>query len=239
MADKLIPRTIHYCWFGRGKLPELVKTCMASWRKQLPGYEIREWNEDNFNINANVYCRQAYEMKKWAFVADYARLAVLLEYGGLYLDTDVEVLCDLEGFRRCSLFLGMEDETQINAAILGARAGHPWLRQLVDHYGRRNFITAEGEADLTTIVSFLTGEAHKIGFSGANHYQVLKHDVHIFPTDYFYPVNAQGIAASFSSRTCSIHHFSGSWLPPGDKLKKWVRQVIGPRNYMLIRSLVK
>ena len=123
----MIPRVIHYCWFGEAKKSKLVEHCLQSWRRVLPDYDIKEWNEYNFDISINRYCREAYECGKWAFVSDFVRLYVLYQYGGIYLDTDVEVLKPLDQFLGHAAFSGFEDREHIPTGIMGAQAGNKWI----------------------------------------------------------------------------------------------------------------
>jgi hypothetical protein len=234
-----IPKKIHYCWFGKNEMPKLVLKCMESWRKYQPDYEVILWNEDNFDLTMNSYIKEAYANKKWAFVSDYARLYTLYHHGGIYLDTDMEILQNLDGFLIHSMFLGMEDSSHISMGIIGAKAGHPWVKDLLDLYSQRNFVLSDGSLDFTTIVSFINNEAYKIGFAPKSFQRVLPGDIHIFPKEYFYPMSAQGIKSKYTDKTFTIHHFAGSWLPASEKLKMQLRKFIGPQNYMKVHHWLK
>lgn len=242
MGDGLImqiPKKIHYCWFGKNKMSKLMLKCTESWRKHQPDYELILWNEDNFDVAMNNYVKEAYEKKKWAFVSDYARLYALYHYGGIYLDTDMEILQNLDGFLVHSMFLGMEDSSHISMGIIGAKVGHPWIENLLDLYSQRNFVLSDGKLDFTTIVSFINNEAYKIGFEPKSCFQVLAGDIHVFPEKYFYPMSAHGIKNKYSDQTFTIHHFAGSWLPASEKLKIQLRKFIGPHNYMKVQCWLK
>lgn len=119
----MIPKIIHYCWFGGKPLPDEVKYYISTWQKYCPDYEIKEWNESNFDVNQNQYCREAYETKKWAFVSDYARLKILYEYGGIYMDTDVEVCKPLDHLASYGFWSGFESESQIQTRNYGFLSG--------------------------------------------------------------------------------------------------------------------
>lgn len=229
----MIPRTIHYCWFGGNPMPPLALMCIASWRKHLPEYRIVEWNETNFDITSNTYMRQAYDCKKWAFVSDYARLAVLYEYGGIYLDVDVEVTRSLERFLHHGFFTGFEATDHVPTGLLGAQAKHPWIGHLLKEYTSRLFILSDGSMDLTTNVEVITTSAVKKGLRLDGSYQVLDGDVHFYPPDWFCPLDYATGELRRTVNTHSIHYFQGSWKPPSALLKHKFMQVLhrrlGPR----------
>ena len=146
----MIPRKIHYCWFGRGEKPRLAQKCIASWKKYCPDYKIIEWNEQNFDISKNRYVQQAYEAKKYAFVSDYARLAVVYEYGGIYLDTDVELVRPLDELLELPGFMGFQTNNEVATGLgFGARKGNPVVQALLRDYDALDFLKADGSADLT------------------------------------------------------------------------------------------
>lgn len=156
---KMIPKIIHYCWFGRNPLPESALKCIASWRKFFPDYEIVEWNEDNFDVNAIPYTAQAYAAKKYAFVSDYARLKILYDHGGLYFDTDVEVIKPFDDILAGGAFMGCELTAAQGCAVnpglgLGVSAGSGLYNVLLDKYASLSFILEDGSLNLTTIVSY-------------------------------------------------------------------------------------
>ena len=146
-----IPKVIHYCWFGRNEKPNLFYKCFESWKKYCPDYEIIEWNEDNFDINMIPYVKEAYEAKKWAFVADYARLWIVYHYGGIYLDTDVELLRPLDNLLASEAFFGSEDEKSIATGLgFGARKGNNVVKCMLLDYSDQHFKNKDGTYDLTT-----------------------------------------------------------------------------------------
>lgn len=152
----MIPKKIHYCWFGRGQMPELAKKCIESWKKYLPDYEIKEWNEDNFDLNAYPYVREAYDNRKFAFVTDVVRLYALYTEGGIYMDTDVEVLKSLDGFLHHVAFSGFEDDHNIPSGIMASEKGGKWAKDNLDYYVGKHFIKEDGSLDLTTNVITIT-----------------------------------------------------------------------------------
>ena len=152
----MIEKKIHYIWFGSNPLPPLAKKCIESWKKFCPDYEIVEWNETNFDVNQNIYTKEAYENKKWAFVSDYVRLYALYHHGGIYMDTDVEVLKNLDDYLNHDAFSGFESSNAIPTGIIGAKKGNYHIKQLLNEYNDRHFILPNGEMDLTTNVTTIT-----------------------------------------------------------------------------------
>ena len=150
-----IPKMIHYCWFGRGEKPQSVVKCINSWRKHCPGYEIVEWNEDKIDIDSNAYAKEAYQCRKWAFVTDYVRLRVLCEQGGIYMDTDVELLKPMDELLRQRAFMGFEDECHISTALMAGVRKHPLFEQFLTAYKDRHFLKPDGKMDFTTNVEVL------------------------------------------------------------------------------------
>ncbi len=219
-----IPKIIHYCWFGKNKMPKLNLKCIESWRNILPDFELKLWNEDNFDININRFVKEAYEMKKWAFVTDYVRLYVLFNYGGIYMDTDVEVLKRLDRFLIHSAFTGFESDKYIPTGIMGAEKGNKWIGYLLDYYEDKKFILRNGlnTAPNTVIITELS---KKLGLKTDNKYQILKYDVHIYPSEFFCPMAFDSLQKDITYNTYTIHHFSGSWLDTKSKVKVSIKRL--------------
>lgn len=207
----MIPKKIHYCWFGRNPKSELALKCIESWKQKLPDYEMIEWNEDTFDINENVFCKEAYEAKKWAFVTDYVRLKVLYEYGGIYMDTDVEVLDSLEDFLSNRAFSGFEDNCSVPTGIMASEAKHPFFAELLAYYNNRHFTLEDGTYDVTTNVQIITETASNKGLRLDNTMQVIE-DFAFYPNDYFCPMSWKTRKLNITKNTKTIHHFAGSWL---------------------------
>ncbi|MGF9775888.1 glycosyltransferase [Priestia aryabhattai] len=206
-----IPKKIHYCWFGRNPLPELTLKCIESWKKHLPDYEIIEWNEDNFDVNINSYVKEAYEAKKYAFVSDYARIYALHTIGGIYMDTDVEVVKPLDILLDNESFSGFENKTQIPTGIMAAQKGTFLFEKFLKYYENRHFIDENGNMDLTTNVQTITKICLEYGFIPNNKFQVVK-GFALYPKTYFCPLSHNSKKQDFSENTYTIHHFAGSWL---------------------------
>lgn len=215
----MIPKKIHYCWFGGNPLPELAQKCIASWKKYCPDYEIIEWNENNFDIHCCKYVEEAYNAKKWAFVSDVARLYALVNYGGIYMDTDVELLNSLDPFLNYEAFSGFEAMDRIPTGLMASEKGQVFFKELLDEYKSEYFIKNNGEYDLTTNVERITKQALKYGLKLNNEKQTIK-GFTLFPNDYFCPKNLQTLELVITQNTIAIHHFDGSWLPDEDKLAK-------------------
>ena len=140
----MIPKVIHYCWFGGKPLPKLAKKCLASWKKFCPDYEIIRWDESNFDVNGCDYSREAYEAKKWAFVSDYARLKVIVDNGGIYMDTDVEVVKPLDEFLSHEAFSGFENPRSITTGIMACEKGFAPFAEMLNEYYTQHFLLMWG-----------------------------------------------------------------------------------------------
>lgn len=212
----MIPKIIHYCWFGRNPLPELAQRCIASWKKYCPDYEIREWNEDSFDVTCCDYVREAYEAKKWAFVSDYVRLWAMVKFGGIYMDTDVEVIKSLDDFLQREALSGFESQTQIPTGLMACREGFALFEEFLEDYKDRHFVLEDGSFDLTTNVTRITNICLKYGLKQNNSLQCIK-GFTLFPKDYFCPKDLNTLKLNITRNTYAIHHFDGSWLSQDDK----------------------
>jgi mannosyltransferase OCH1-like enzyme len=211
-----IPKIIHYCWFGPNPIPELEQKCLESWNKYLPDYKFIFWNESNFDINCVTYVKQAYEAKKYAFVSDYVRMYALYSYGGIYFDTDLELLSNLNSFLTDEVFLGFENRTMIAAGAIGSVKAHSLFRNMLDYYNNSIFIDSNGNMDTTTVVQILTKFLLQIGFKQQNTEQVIV-GIHIYERDVFYPKMITNNKFDLTKRSVGIHYGSGSWLTEKEK----------------------
>lgn len=212
-----IPSTIHYFWINDGEMPELVKKCIKSWENKLPDFKIKYWNAENFNINICQYTKEAFEAKKYAFVSDYARLYVLYHEGGIYLDTDVEVLKNFDDLLDNPAFAGFENDHAIATCILGSQKGNPIFKKLLDYYSTKSFILPNGEYDLTPNPVPVTNTLQKEGIIINGQKQKIKNIV-IYSRDYFCPYNRATETLNITEHTYCIHHFNGGWI--SDEKKK-------------------
>lgn len=206
----MIPKIIHYCWFGGNPLPELLVTYIESWKKYCPDYIIKEWNENNFDLSCNAYVKEAYEAKKWAFITDYVRLYAMVTEGGIYMDTDVEVIKSLDGFLHHQAFSGFEDEKNIPTGIMACEKGFPLFEELLHDYDNRHFKLADGSYDITTNVVTITDACKKHGFLLNNRMQTVD-GFAIYPKDWFCPKDFNTGRINLTDNTHTIHHFSGTW----------------------------
>ncbi|PNT91462.1 glycosyltransferase [Clostridium thermosuccinogenes] len=221
-----IPKIIHYVWVGGKEKPNKVLKCIESWKKFLPDYEIIEWNESNIDFSVNRYLSQAYQAKKWAFVSDYVRLHVLYKYGGIYLDTDVEIRKPLDKFLICGAFAGYESPRNISTAVMGACKGHTWIEYLLSYYSDRDFIRKNGTFDLTTNVFTITRMTlEKYEFRPNTQYQLLEDNLYLFPVDWFCAKDYDSGAFNITKNTHAIHHFSGSWLTCHQKAYNQIKYI--------------
>ncbi len=227
----MIPKVIHYCWFGGNPLPKSAQKCIASWRKHLPDYEIKEWNESNFDVNIIPYTAEAYKAKKYAFVSDYARFWILYKYGGLYFDTDVEVIKNMDDIIAKGPFMGCENEAKAGAtpALLGVAPGlglgvNPGLglyKEILDDYEKSDFVKENGEYDLTTIVERTVGFLCKYGLKNISSVQYIA-GVWVYPKEYFCPKDYFTGKLEITKNTYSIHWYDASWVPRERRFKNWL-----------------
>lgn len=234
----MIPKVIHYCWFGQGKMSDLALKCIESWRKGLSDYEIKEWNEDNFDLDMYPYTREAYDNRKFAFVTDVVRLYALYREGGIYMDTDVEVLKSLDAFLKYDAVSGFESETQISTGLIASREGHPLFKELLDEYKEIHFKQADGSLDMTTNVVRITNTCLKYGFVPNNRLQTVN-GFTFFPKEYFCPKSYDDGKIYLTENTVTIHHFAGSWLTPKQKITEKAVRMIGNDNFEAIVHLKK
>lgn len=237
----MIPKIIHYCWFGRNPLPYSALKCIESWRKYCPDYEIIEHNEDNYDIEKYEYAKEAYEAKKWAFVSDIARLDILYQYGGIYLDTDVELLKSLDDLLDCDGFMGFEDNKQVASGLGMAAVPHSTIIELLlSGYDKSNFIKENGEYDLTPCPIRNTKDLLKIGLIPDGSYQEIC-NFKFFPRDVLAPKEStSGRLKYFTKNTRAIHHYDASWQTPlFHKIKK-INYILGGRlGSKVIKVMIK
>lgn len=234
----MIPKKIHYCWFGKGKMPELALKCIESWRVNLPDYELKEWNENSFDINSNFYVKEAYESRKFAFVTDYVRLYALYTEGGIYMDTDVEMLKNLDSFLDLPAFSGFEDNMHIPTGIMAAEKGSIWAKWQLEYYSGRHFLLPDGTLDLTTNVDIIGGLMEEKGFILKNGLYNFQNIITIFPKDYFCPKSHTTGKIELTENTYTIHHFAGSWKSSSDRLKRRIVHLIGVKTVHRLKLLI-
>lgn len=248
----MIPKKIHYCWFGRGDKPPLVKKCIATWYKYFPDYEIIEWNEDNFDVTKTNYMKEAYDCKKWAFVSDIARLMIIYEHGGIYFDTDVEVLKNFDHLLIDYGYFSFENTTNnplekpVNTGLgFATTPQNVVVGALIKEYENLHFLI-DGEMDLTPCPIRNTEALRKMGLIANGEMQLIK-DVIVYPYDYFCGYDMANSFPVRNPNTYTIHHYSATWKCE-NKLVKWIKYnviikgiqvMLGYETYKKLKEKIK
>lgn len=245
----MIPKTIHYCWFGGNPLPESVRKCIESWRKHCPDYEIIQWDESNYDVKTIPYVEQAYEHKKYAFVSDYARLEAIYNYGGIYLDTDVELIKSLDSLLTETCFMGLEKAGSVNTGIgFGSVAYHPILKENMQAYTDKQFVQ-NNKINPIICVEITSELLMTYGLTNENKIHHLG-SITIYPTEFFCPLDMETDQLNVTNNTYSIHHYDSSWysenkflrlvnkklLPIKIKLKRNINNIFGEGTYQKIKK---
>lgn len=214
--EQKIPKIIHYCWFGGNPLPEMAQKCLESWKKFCPDYEIMEWNEQSFPVDYNDYVKEAYEAKKWAFVSDVSRLYALVNYGGVYMDTDVELLKPIDEILTYDAISGFESSGNVPTGLMACSKGHEFFKRLLADYDGEHFIMKDGSYNLTTNVVRITRPCVENGLV-LNDTEQTVCGFTFKPHDVFCPKDHITKELNITENTIAIHHFDGSWLTPEAK----------------------
>lgn len=235
----MIPKIIHYCWFGRGEMPELAKKCIESWRQVLPEYEIKEWNEDNFNLDAYPYAREAYDNRKFAFVTDVVRLYALYHEGGVYMDTDVEVLKPLDPFLHHVAFSGYENATMVPTGIMASEKGGKWAKDNLDYYEGKHFVRDDGTFNMVTNVITITNYMLTLGLRQDNTYQDFSGLITMYPKDFFCPKSQDDGKIYLTENTVTIHHYAQSWESQTHRLLRKIIIFVGGARLKKIATKIR
>lgn len=237
----MIPKIIHYCWFGKKPLPKSAKKCIKSWKKYCPTYKVVLWNEENFPLeDAPLYVRQAYQAKKWAFVTDYVRLWCIYNYGGIYFDTDVELINKIDNFLFYDAFFGFEDfvldnQYFVNTGLgFGSIKNHQLIKNLLDGYHDVVFIEDNGSINYTPCPQINRMHFVNYGFKMNNSYQCIE-NVAVFPCDYFCPKNWKTREINITENTVSVHHFDATWRKKNKK-KYFIKKLLA-KPYRILRQI--
>ena len=248
-----IPKVIHYCWFGGNPLPKSAEKCIKSWQKYCPDYEIKRWDESNFDVNCNPYCKFAFENKKWAFLTDYIRLKVVYDNGGVYLDTDVELLKPLDDLIKDGAYMGLQNETEVATGLgFAGEKEHPFIGENMRYYENLTDFSQLRSCPIITTELLIpyglkedTGKIQKV--AGLN----------IYPPEYLCPKNERTGLSEKTKNTHSIHHFDASWFEKSWKegqKKRWRKEkiiyiihlpnkilmtILGEKNYAKLKALLK
>lgn len=240
----MIPKVIHYCWFGNNPKPELAQKCIDSWKKFLPDYEIREWNENNFDCTCCDYVREAYESGKWAFVSDYARFKILFQFGGLYFDTDVELLSPIDHILEKGSFMAAEEDSPLKIAVglgFGANPGNAVIKEIVENYEKIHFHNSGNTSTIKTVVEYVTEILENRGLKEGKHIQCID-GIYIYPKEYFNPYDLNTGKIKLTEKTVSIHHYAASWVDKYSKFRgavyKFLNRTFGNSVAELVRKFV-
>lgn len=244
--ENKIPKIIHYVWLGGNKKPDYLIKNIESWKKYCPDYQIIEWNEQNFDINSNTYLKEAIEQKKWAFASDYVRIKVVHEYGGIYMDTDVELLKPIDGFLDADFFTNFENLVMLCFAVIGAKPNSVILEKMLSYYEGKHFVLDEkkGKLDLTTNV--ILGSVmmrDDFGFNLDDTYQekiIEGEKVVCYPHDYFFAQDYVSKEINLTENSHGVHIYASSWI--GKKQNKEDRFVENIRKFFgekLFRKIMR
>lgn len=238
----MIPKIIHYCWFGRGEMPELAKKCIKSWKQYCPDYEIREWNEDNFDLDYCPYVREAYDNKSYAFVTDVVRLYALYNEGGIYMDTDVELIKSIDTLLKYDGLMGYETSDRISTALIACRKQLPIIKSFLDDYKDNHFVLDDGTFDIQTNVTRITEKCRQFGMQPNGEYQEIDGLI-ILPVDFLCPKDYKTKEIHITKNTLCIHHFGESWHTPEmeweRKIRKRFSSIPGIYYFVLIVGSLK
>lgn len=226
-----IPKVIHYCWFGKGKLPKLAEKCINSWKKYCPDYEIICHNEDNFDISENKYAKEAYDAGKWAFVSDYVRLKVLYENGGIYLDTDVEIIKPIDDLIKENGYMGYDDNGVVATGLgFACEKGNELVKNLLADYDDISFIRPDGSYDITPCPVRNNETLKRLGMDFSIKEQIFM-GIRMLPEDYLCPLKYYTGKKVITENTYSIHHFCASWTSATAKRTLLLKRIIGVKLY--------
>lgn len=238
----MIPKTIHYCWFGNKEKPTTVKKYIENWELYYPDFTIKEWNESNFNVNTMPFVKEAYQKEKYAFVSDVARIYALITEGGIYFDTDVLVLKKFpDELLSKPSFIGFEDDSKVGTVIIASEANHPFWVEFFNYYQKQHFILDNNILNMTPNVDILTNILIKRGLCCTNTHQIIE-KIYIYPKDYFSPKSYLTGKIKKTINTYTIHDFAGTWLPQSPwyvRIEKKVWNSLGLSNKNIISKLIK
>lgn len=222
-------KKIHYCWFGGKELPRAVKKCIKTWKKVLPDYEIKEWNENNFDINCCPFVKEAYENKKWAFVSDYVRIYALYKEGGIYLDTDVKILKDISHVTDKDMFLGFEDSGYMGTAVIGVKEKeNKYIKEILDYYNQIEHFNLETIYNYVNPVIITRIIKQYECYTNEEGIKIYDNDVYVYPRDYFFPLSYDYSEKKYTKNTCMVHLFNATWTDKGEKRTVVINRKFGP-----------
>lgn len=242
-----IPKIIHYVWLGDKEKPELFYRCLESWKKYCPDYEIKEWNEKNFDFSESRFAKEAYSQKKWGFVPDYIRARVLHDFGGIYLDTDVEITKPFDDLLDNEFLISFENDVYLETAVLASKPKHPFLKKMCNFYKNHPFIKKNGKIDYTPSTPIWTcflEKYYNLKLKSSN--QLLKSNIDestvtVLSNEYFCPINYTTKKLNKTENTYAIHYFDASWfsnkLKTREKFLKFLYSAIGEKTFSFFTKL--
>lgn len=226
----MIPKIIHFCWLSNDEYPSKIAYCINSWKEKLPDYEVRLWDLSRFDINSSVWCKEAFESRKYAFAADYIRCYALYTEGGIYLDSDVEVLKSFDDLLHFPYFIGEEQGFNIEPAVMGCEKGWKFMKEMMEYYDNRHF-NVNGAFDMTTLPVIMSDSINRkykyIRMKYLSDFIKDENVFCVFPATYFSPKYPNSFKCPVSSYTYSIHHFAASWYPMDKKIFRLIRRLFG------------
>lgn len=239
----MIPKIIHYCWFGNNKKSKEVRKYINTWKKFNPDYKIIEWNEENFDIRINKFVREAYERKKFAFVSDYVRLYALYNYGGVYMDVDVECIKKFDFNKDDNLITSFELEKIVMTGVIIASKNQRIIQELLESYNTMSFSDVYVNNQLVPNTVLFTEMLTKYGLKLVNMTQRLGEGITIYSRDYYCALDNENSCLDITRNTVTIHHYSGSWMPLNKKIsnriKKVISKVLGQKKYKQLKNINK
>lgn len=248
----MIPKTIHYCWFGGKRIPSEYQRYIDSWKRFLPDYEIKRWDEHNFDVNCIPFCKEAYEVGKYAYVSDYARLKILYEHGGVYFDTDVEVIRPMDDLMACGPWMGVEKHVsspessdQVNVGLgFAVEPKNPIIREVLDFYESHHYIYPDGHMEQIPIVPIVTEVLRKYGMPDHIIEPTMiktptsSDSITIYPWDYLCPIEFMSTKLELTLNTYTIHHYSATWMSKRDKFNMWKGYIVRSTPFLrILKSL--
>lgn len=242
MNEESIPKVIHYCWFGKGKKSKLIRRCINSWKKLCPDYKIVEWNEDNIDISMSVYTKEAYDEKKWAFVADYVRLYIIYNEGGIYLDTDVELTRSLDNLLKFDSFFALQTDNYVATGLgFGAKKGNKYVKQMLEDYNGIHFKRNDGSYDLTPCPVRNTESIIDLFSKMIDKKKVFVYQNNaILSSDFFCPYDSTTGKMTKTNNTYGIHWYSASWRSKRVNIQRNilrpVKRIVGIENFNKIKK---
>jgi hypothetical protein len=246
----MIPKIIHYCWLSGDPFPPLIEKCLASWQEKLSDYEFILWDTNRFKLKSNIWVQQAFESKKYAFAADYIRLYAVYHYGGIYLDTDIEVFKSFNDLLDRPYFIGTEDNAVIEAAVFGAEKNKGWLKICLDYYSNKKFIREDGSHDTLTLPRIMMAQIASIkSFHVISPLELVAKEqddnpevIYLFPKDYFCAKNHGTGVIEKTKNTYCIHHFAMSWINQEDKFlanfKRKLMSIFGVKTISIVIRVI-